>query len=318
MGSIALQQDQKPYGYVYKITNLVNGKIYVGQTIKTVQRRWGQHKFLSQKPSKESYLQKSIYKYGSDNFSVETLDNAYNREDLDYKEAHWIDVLDTLKPNGYNIRPGGMSSVHSAETCEKISKIVKAHMSSPERRAIISKTQKGRLRTPEQKEAMGRIRRGRKLNISEEGQRKRREIWLGKKIPVKDESLEKRGNRWFRAFLKDGTFIGEYINITTCGKDLGVPRAAVSYWLAGKVSSLKYDFVFIDGKGGNPVEQAGIPDEWVCVYDKNGNLLGEYISKTACSKALGVNLGAVSRWTLGKVESKKYTFKLVKKDRVAS
>ena len=54
-------------GYIYKITNKVNGKVYIGQTITTVQRRWNQHKrnarYSKDKPQYDHHFARAIIKY---------------------------------------------------------------------------------------------------------------------------------------------------------------------------------------------------------------------------------------------------------------
>ena len=55
-------------GYIYKITNLVNGKSYVGQTIRTIEERWKQHIKDSKGNKDDFYLHRAIRKYGKENF----------------------------------------------------------------------------------------------------------------------------------------------------------------------------------------------------------------------------------------------------------
>jgi group I intron endonuclease len=132
-----LQQDQKPYGCVYKITNLVNGKVYVGQTTRGINHRWGQHKSLSKNPKKESLLQKAIHKYGEENFKVEEVDAAGNLDELNFKEEVWIEKCRSLNPCGYNIREGGSCSPFSEDTKKKLSESAKIQMSNPKYRELI-------------------------------------------------------------------------------------------------------------------------------------------------------------------------------------
>lgn len=93
---------------IYKITNTVNGKIYVGQTTKKIQSRWREHIKNSQKyPKNKRPLYASIKKYGYEKFTVELIDTAKDKNELDHKEKHWILTLNTLRPNGYNLTNGG-------------------------------------------------------------------------------------------------------------------------------------------------------------------------------------------------------------------
>ena len=52
----------KPYGIIYKITNKVNGKVYIGQTTKSLKKRWTEHVYTN--PTRKYLLHKAIQKYG--------------------------------------------------------------------------------------------------------------------------------------------------------------------------------------------------------------------------------------------------------------
>ena len=93
-------------GYIYKITNKVNNKAYIGQTIKTVEKRFQQHKNNSNKPYfSQIVLYKAFNKYGIQNFKCETIEEIPN-EQLDEREKYWIEYYDTYF-NGYNSTLGG-------------------------------------------------------------------------------------------------------------------------------------------------------------------------------------------------------------------
>ena len=77
------------YGYIYKISNYVNSKVYIGQTTLSVQQRFEQHLRASNTKSKKSlHLYLAMNKYGKDKFYIEQLDVAYSREDLNNKEKY--------------------------------------------------------------------------------------------------------------------------------------------------------------------------------------------------------------------------------------
>lgn len=88
-------------GYIYKITNKVNGKSYIGQTRYTIEFRWRQH--LHKKDN--TYFHNAIRKYGADNFIVEKLEEC-DIEDLNEKEIYYIAKYNTFKA-GYNLTIGG-------------------------------------------------------------------------------------------------------------------------------------------------------------------------------------------------------------------
>lgn len=91
------------YGIIYKITCLINGKVYIGQTITTLEERWRGHQY------KEGcrHLHNAIIKYGKDNFKVEEIERV-PIDDLDKREIYWIAYYNsTDRTVGYNILKGG-------------------------------------------------------------------------------------------------------------------------------------------------------------------------------------------------------------------
>lgn len=93
-------------GYIYKIQNLINGNVYIGQTVKSVEKRFQQHRNNYDKPYfSQLILYKAFKKYGLDNFSFEALEKVDN-DKLDEREKYWIDYYDSYK-NGYNMTLGG-------------------------------------------------------------------------------------------------------------------------------------------------------------------------------------------------------------------
>lgn len=93
-------------GYIYKITNKLNDKTYIGKTTKTVQERWKEHLRDCRKERCENRpLYRAIKKYGIDAFTVETLEEV-DLENLSEREFYWILYFNTYS-NGYNATTGG-------------------------------------------------------------------------------------------------------------------------------------------------------------------------------------------------------------------
>lgn len=93
---------------IYKITNEVNGKIYVGQSI-NIKERWKQHEYKAFNQNEKGYpsaIHAAFRKYGLENFSFEVVEECLPKE-LDEKEIYWIKELNTLAPSGYNMTTGG-------------------------------------------------------------------------------------------------------------------------------------------------------------------------------------------------------------------
>lgn len=90
-------------GIIYLVTNTKSGKQYVGQTRRSLARRWHQHVADSKKPARASYLQRAIGKHGCDSFTKEVICRC-PVEQLDENEAAAIKEHSTLFPKGYNLR----------------------------------------------------------------------------------------------------------------------------------------------------------------------------------------------------------------------
>lgn len=114
--------ENKIYGYIYLITNLINGKQYIGQTVQTIKGRFNGHKYPCKKNTNMVII-KAIKKYGKENFKIEEIDTAYNQEELNLIEGVYMSWFNTLAPNGYNIKEiiDGKGKL-SEETKKKISK----------------------------------------------------------------------------------------------------------------------------------------------------------------------------------------------------
>lgn len=93
---------------IYKATNLINGKVYIGQTTKTLEERMKRHKQDSKKY--DTYFYRAINKYGWNNFIWEIIhDNINDEDELDRLEEYYISLYQSFdnKEKGYNTQSGG-------------------------------------------------------------------------------------------------------------------------------------------------------------------------------------------------------------------
>ena len=88
---------------IYKIQNLINGKIYIGQSIH-IKARFNAHKSEARNGNTRP-LYNAIRKYGVENFSFEIIEEC-SKEKLNEREIYWIKKYDSFH-NGYNLTPGG-------------------------------------------------------------------------------------------------------------------------------------------------------------------------------------------------------------------
>jgi|GEM_PF-970481 len=155
--------------YIYKITNLINNKIYIGQTV-DLKARWLKHVASSRtKDKKQSfYLQKSINKYGKENFKHEIIDQCQTLKEADDKEIYWIAYFDSTNTKiGMNLTKGGGGNLgykmpeHQKEILRKINKGKKL---SEEQRKILSIANKGKKLSEEHRKIISKANKGRPLS----------------------------------------------------------------------------------------------------------------------------------------------------------
>ena len=168
---------------IYKIENKTNGKIYVGQTRRTLAERISEHK---RKSRRLSYIDRAIKKYGIETFEITILEICDTLEKLNEREIFWIRELNSKYPNGYNLTDGGrnfcgyvptpelralLSKIHtgrkaSKETCAKRSASLKGHPVSIATRQKLSKSHTGKVMSAKARANMSKARKGKKLSES--------------------------------------------------------------------------------------------------------------------------------------------------------
>lgn len=116
---------------IYMIKNLINGRIYIGQSKHISERVKTHKKDLRNGYHHNEHLQNAYNKYGLDNFSFELVESC-SIEDLDERERFWIEYYDSFE-SGYNLTSGGESNkIISGESRKKNSEAVKALWQDPE------------------------------------------------------------------------------------------------------------------------------------------------------------------------------------------
>ncbi len=94
------------YGMIYLVTNEINDKVYIGQTVQKLSSRVTQHKTKFT----NSPFSRAIQKYGFECFNFTVIATVYSQEELDRSEIDLISKYGSMLPNGYNIQTGGNSS----------------------------------------------------------------------------------------------------------------------------------------------------------------------------------------------------------------
>lgn len=141
---------------IYKVTNLINNKIYVGKTKNSLTYRKYAHKCESLTRDSNTYFHKAIRKYGWDNFKWEIIDETEDDNELNEKETYWIEELKSnIQKLGYNMSNGGEGNAligernpmygktHSDKTKKKMSDKLKGKTHSEESRKKIGEAKQG-------------------------------------------------------------------------------------------------------------------------------------------------------------------------------
>ncbi len=114
-------------GIIYKIENLINKKVYIGQTIQPFQKRKDAHIYELRKGTKTNRkFQNAWNKYGEENFKFEVIERC-RKSELNHRERYYVNKYNSYC-NGYNLTTGGQKNFkhsHNEGTKEKLSKIGK-------------------------------------------------------------------------------------------------------------------------------------------------------------------------------------------------
>ncbi len=142
---------------IYKATNKINGKCYIGKTVRSLEVRIFHHKCLSKRSAK-IYFHNAIKKYGIQSFEWSIIDTAETEEILNEKEIYWIKFLNTKSPNGYNLTDGGEGIsgwIPTKESRKKLSEVKMGKKRKPfteETRNKMRESKKGKKLEPHTEE----------------------------------------------------------------------------------------------------------------------------------------------------------------------
>lgn len=149
---------------VYKIQNIINGKMYIGQTTKPLRTRINRH-FLNARNKISHPLYNSINKYGKEYFIIEILEIAGSLEELNFLEKYYIKHYDTLNINlGYNLKEGGNNAKLPPHVVEIIKRIQTGRVKTQKELNNIAMRNKGKKMLPQVREALKKANVGKKLS----------------------------------------------------------------------------------------------------------------------------------------------------------
>jgi group I intron endonuclease len=140
---------KKLFGIIYKVTNRVNGKVYIGQTIQPLSRRKGEHTYRFTHKTRDHLIYKAFEKHGFYNFTWEIVMECESAEELNQAEIRAIEWCNSYK-RGYNMTPGG--DAVSEETRAKLSEVLTGRDIRPWAHKIVAtRRARGNYYGPDQK-----------------------------------------------------------------------------------------------------------------------------------------------------------------------
>ena len=259
---------------IYKIENLINGKVYIGQSV-DIQYRFRNHKSESFNPKSNAYdtaIHRAIRKYGVDNFSFEIVEEC-EQDQLRAREIYWINYYHSFG-EGYNLTSGGEGV--STIDIKRVRKLWDDELSIKEISVIMNCQQHTIIRILESYD---------KYNRKESYRRGR--IKVGEKL-----------SRPIVQYDKNGSLIQRYISITEAAKVTGINHSCISEALCGgQASAGGYQWIY---EGENPPgvynTKSSNEKKPVLQFDKQGNFITEYDSVSSAVCAVGLkNVRSVSR-----------------------
>ena len=140
---------------IYKATNLINSKVYIGQTVKSLKHRKAGH-FSKIKKNSKTYFHNAIRRYGKNNFKWQVICACPNIDSLNEQEEYYIKFYNSNNPkNGYNLNEGGLNynvgRKLSKKTREKQSDARVGMCFSKEHKQKISNAHKGKVKSDKHK-----------------------------------------------------------------------------------------------------------------------------------------------------------------------
>ncbi len=214
---------------IYKITNLVNGKHYVGQSV-NIKKRW--QSYYSNCKDRTPIIH-AIKKHGKDNFTFQIIEEC-NKEQLNEREIYWIKELKCLSPDGYNLSTGGRKTTWaykpSKETLLKRSIALTGKKRTLETKRKMSEALTGRVFTSEHINKLrlshiGQISPNKGVKMSEEIKAKMIATKTGSSAPW----------RWKSIVRSDGVI---FESIQEAAKSINAHRATSHKHLSGKLKTV--------------------------------------------------------------------------------
>lgn len=285
---------------IYKITNSINGKCYIGQSI-DIENRWIKHKSSAFNPKSKEYeypLYRAIRKYAIDNFTLDIVCECEENE-LDELEEYYISYFHShFYENGYNLTNGGeggrlgvkifqydfsgnfIGAYNSIRGAERITGIDHSSIG----RALNGKNQ-----------SAGNFLWTTSLNADVEQ--------MIQDLSPLSRSNGKKENWIVDVYDLEGRFINTYKTAGEASKALGIPRGSINKCINGTLN-MTHNMQFV--RHGEEPARPCVTNQRrreVLQYTIDGDLVGAYKNVTDVNKLLGFDISSISKCCKGKISS---------------
>ena len=264
-------------GYIYKITNKIDGKSYVGQSLNDPKIRWKQH---FRENSGCICLRNAIQKYGKENFKTEIICICFD-EDINFYEIEYIEKFNTISPNGYNLQSGGNNGRRLHEdTKKKLSNTMKKVMNNEDIKKKLSESTRLYYSVPRTKVAR-----------SEEFKKNLSDKLKGRKLSEEDKqnkrkNAQKNIKNIVEQYTLDGVLLNTFNGTGDAARSLGLFKGSISHVCNGKLNSTGgFKFKYVPINEGN-VDEIKYKIEQ---YNFDGLLLNTYDSVKEASEKLNTS-----------------------------
>lgn len=237
-------------GYIYKVTNKIDNKVYIGQTCRDPKKRWIEH--YSRDINKDTYFHRALKKYGKDNFLWEVIEQCED-DVLNEREIYWIKYYDSYYKNnkGYNMTYGGEYETHREKAIIGVSPYEEEYIfkSAAEAERVLSSMYNDIFSH---------------THISQvcNGKRKSHKGWSfyfsdenGEKIIPQYEGQRGRKNKPIISIKIDTLEQKTYPSAAEASRQLGVDKSSISKCLRGlKPQANGYKFVYYEREEENGIK----------------------------------------------------------------
>ena len=259
-------------GYIYKIWNEDNDKLYIGQTSIGIKARWSQH--LKNYLTNDAVIYRAMRKHGAGIFHIEEIEECDNSI-LDEREIYWIAYYDSYK-NGYNSKPGG-TALPTGNAPKRVDDLLikKLWDEGLSISQIAEKTKNSSTAIREH------LLDYENYSIKESNKRGNRQTGIAKRKSVSQWDL-------------NGKFIKNYSSITEASNETNIPIQNISKCLT-KQRKTAGNFYWT-----NEQELPKITKPKIYQYDLNGKLIQIFNTKKEAADLLHLDDGSIAKVCKGK------------------